>query len=55
MWKVGDIAPVSVLGVDGARREALRHAELARAALRRAGVASATLDGLADYIVQRRS
>jgi len=53
--KLAKATYVSVLGVDGARREALRHAELARAALRRAGVASATLDGLADYIVQRRS
>jgi len=46
---------VSVLGLEPARREAYRHAELACAALRRGGVASATLDALADYIVMRRS
>lgn len=46
---------VSVLGVAGARQEAFRHADQARAALRQAGVTSETLDSLADYIVQRRS
>ena len=46
---------VSVLGVAGAQLEALRHTELARAALRRSGVTSETLETLADYIVQRRS
>jgi geranylgeranyl pyrophosphate synthase len=46
---------VSVLGLTPARREALRHADLACAALDRAGVASETLDALARYIVKRRS
>jgi geranylgeranyl pyrophosphate synthase len=46
---------VSVLGLEAARREAFRHAELACTALRRGGVASETLAALADYIVQRRS
>lgn len=46
---------VSVLGQDGARREALRHAEAARAALEAGGVRSATLLTLAGYIVKRRS
>lgn len=46
---------VSVLGVAGARREALRHAELARGALRAAPIETGTLETLADYIVQRSS
>ncbi|HTL05654.1 MAG TPA: farnesyl diphosphate synthase [Gemmatimonadales bacterium] len=53
--KLAKATYVSVLGVDGARREAFRHADLARSALQQAGVSSATLDSLADYIVQRRS
>jgi geranylgeranyl pyrophosphate synthase len=46
---------VSLLGLEPARQEAYRHAELARVALRRGGVVSPSLDALADYIVQRRS
>ncbi|HEY9517881.1 MAG TPA: polyprenyl synthetase family protein, partial [Gemmatimonadales bacterium] len=46
---------VSVLGQDGARREALRHAQAARAALDAGGVRSETLLTLAGYIVKRRS
>ena len=46
---------VSVLGQDGARREALRHAQAARAALEEGGVRSETLLTLAGYIVKRRS
>ena len=46
---------VSVLGQDGARREALRHAQAARAALEAGGVRSDTLLTLAGYIVKRRS
>jgi geranylgeranyl pyrophosphate synthase len=46
---------VSVLGQDGARREALRHAQAARAALEAGGVRSETLLTLAGYIVKRRS
>ena len=46
---------VSVLGLAGAREEALRHTDLARNALREGGVRSETLEILADYIVQRRS
>ena len=46
---------VSVLGQEGARREALRHADAARSALSDGGVASGTLLTLAGYIVQRRS
>jgi geranylgeranyl pyrophosphate synthase len=46
---------VSVLGVDGARREALRHADAACAALRAHGVLSGPLETLAGYIVNRRS
>ena len=46
---------VSVLGQDGARREALRHAQAARAALEAGGVGSETLLTLAGYIVKRRS
>ena len=46
---------VSVLGQDGARREALRHAQAARAALDAGGVRSETLLTLAGYIVRRRS
>ena len=46
---------VSVLGQDGARREAERHAQAARAALEAGGVRSETLLTLAGYIVKRRS
>ena len=46
---------VSVLGLDGARREALQHAEVACAAIRRVGPAGAALRTLASYIVERRS
>ena len=46
---------VSVLGLDGARREALRHADLACAALNGVGPAGAALRTLASYIVERRS
>jgi geranylgeranyl pyrophosphate synthase len=46
---------VSVLGVAAARQEALRYADRARRALRSAALFAETLDGLADYIVQRRS
>jgi geranylgeranyl diphosphate synthase, type II len=46
---------VSVLGVAGARREAVQHADAACVALRRGGLGSATLESLARYIVQRRS
>lgn len=46
---------VSVLGQDGARREALRHAQAARAALEAGAVRSETLLTLAGYIVKRRS
>ena len=46
---------VSVLGQDGARREALRHAQAAGAALDAGGVRSETLLTLAGYIVKRRS
>jgi farnesyl diphosphate synthase len=46
---------VSVLGQEDARREALRHAEAARAALDAGGVRSETLLTLAGYIVKRRS
>ena len=46
---------VSVLGQDGARREALRHAQAARVALDAGGVRSETLLTLAGYIVKRRS
>jgi geranylgeranyl pyrophosphate synthase len=46
---------VSVLGEAGARREALRHADAARAALSAGGVPGDTLGLLAGYIVQRRS
>lgn len=46
---------VSLLGVDGARREAARHAEIACHALREGGIESATLGALAGYIVQRSS
>ena len=53
--KLAKATYVSVLGVAGARQEALRHADLARDALRRHGVVSETLESLADYIVQRRS
>ena len=53
--KLAKATYVSVLGLSGARHEALRHAELARRALARSGVRSGTLESLADYIVQRRS
>ncbi|HEV8356034.1 MAG TPA: polyprenyl synthetase family protein [Gemmatimonadales bacterium] len=46
---------VSVLGVDAARREALRHAGAACEALRAGGTASGALESLAGYIVKRRS
>lgn len=46
---------VTVLGEDGARREAVRHVQEARAALTRGGIASDALTTLADYIVSRRS
>jgi geranylgeranyl pyrophosphate synthase len=46
---------VSALGLAGARTEALRHADLAHAALRAAGMSPGDLDRLADYIIQRRS
>ncbi len=46
---------VSALGVEGARREAYRHADAACAALRERGIVSGTLESLAGYIVQRRS
>ena len=46
---------VSVLGQEGARQEALRHAQAAGLALREGGVTNGTLLTLAGYIVQRRS
>lgn len=46
---------VSVLGQDGARQEAMRHAHAAHTALEAGGVQSGTLQALADYIVHRRS
>jgi len=46
---------VSVLGQEGARQEALRHAQAAGSALREGGVTNGTLLTLAGYIVQRRS
>jgi len=46
---------VSVLGVAGARQEAFRHVDRARAVLHQGGIRSETLETLADYIVQRRS
>jgi geranylgeranyl pyrophosphate synthase len=46
---------VSVLGVDGARAEALRHAGEAVARLDTAGVPSGSLGALAGYIVTRRN
>jgi geranylgeranyl pyrophosphate synthase len=46
---------VSVLGVEGTRREAIRHAEAACASLRGNGVQSGALETLAGYIVKRRS
>ena len=46
---------VSMLGVDGARREAVRHADLACAALGPVEPAGAALRTLAGYIVERRS
>jgi geranylgeranyl diphosphate synthase, type II len=46
---------VSVLGLDGARREAMRHADLACAALGPVEPAGAALRTLAGYIVERRS
>ena len=53
--KLAKATYVSVLGVDGARREAQRHAELARTALRELEGPHETLEGLADFIVRRRS
>jgi len=53
--KLAKATYVSVLGVERAREEALRHADQACAALHDAGVASETLTSLADYIVQRTS
>ncbi len=46
---------VSVLGLDGARGEAHRHADLASSAVGRLGAAGTALRTLAGYIVQRRS
>lgn len=46
---------VSRLGVEGARERARRRAEKAREALARAGVSSPLLDGLAEYVVRRRT
>ena len=46
---------VSVLGVDGARREAARHARQAMEHLARSGLLSPSLGSLAGYIVSRRS
>ncbi len=46
---------VSLLGVDGARQEALRHHDLAVMALAPLGAAAQSLVDLARYIVMRRS
>jgi geranylgeranyl pyrophosphate synthase len=46
---------VTALGEAGARRESLRHADAACAALARGGIVSGPLYGLAGYIVKRRS
>ncbi|HEX9165925.1 MAG TPA: polyprenyl synthetase family protein [Gemmatimonadales bacterium] len=46
---------VSLLGVEGAQREAQRHAELAVSSLADAGLASETLEALAGYIIHRSS
>lgn len=46
---------VSVLGVEGARGDARRHARLAVAALDAAGLRSGSLAALAGYIVERSS
>ncbi|MBA2292264.1 MAG: polyprenyl synthetase family protein [Gemmatimonadales bacterium] len=46
---------VSLLGVDGARQEALRHHDLAVRALAPLGAAATPLADLARYIVMRRS
>ncbi len=46
---------VGLLGVDGARQEAQRHAAAALAALERAGIPDGTLATLARYIVNRTS
>ncbi len=46
---------VSVLGIEGARGEARRHADRAVAALRERGLDSGRLESLAGYIVRRRS
>jgi geranylgeranyl pyrophosphate synthase len=46
---------VSLLGIEGARAEADRHADRALAALRSGGLASEPLASLAGYIVRRRS
>jgi len=46
---------VSLLGVEGARREARRHADLAVAALDHPGLAPGALTALASYIIHRSS
>jgi geranylgeranyl diphosphate synthase type II len=46
---------VRLMGVDGARQEAARLARRATEHLARAGISSASLTTLADYIVSRRS
>jgi geranylgeranyl pyrophosphate synthase len=46
---------VSLLGVEGARREARRHADAAIEALAGSGLASETLAALAGYIIHRSS
>jgi farnesyl diphosphate synthase len=46
---------VSLLGVEGARREAEHHAEAAVAALAGTGLATETLAALAGYIIYRSS
>ena len=46
---------VSILGVDGARREAFRLADQALASLARGGIEAPSLASLAGYIVQRQS
>ncbi len=46
---------VSLLGIDRARQEARRYGANARETLRAGGLRSATLEALADYIVERRS
>jgi farnesyl diphosphate synthase len=46
---------VRLMGVEGARSEAVRLAERAMVHLADAGINSASLKSLADYIVSRRS